>query len=80
MNDNKVDAYWLMNASGGYKQKNIMGLQELSAQLNVTNLLNKKYFSTIGSNGFVVSDPLGAFATMLEGAPRQVFMTVSGKF
>ncbi|MBI3229221.1 MAG: hypothetical protein HYZ45_03265 [Burkholderiales bacterium] len=58
----------------------MMGLQEFSAQLNVTNLLNKRYFSTIGSNGFAASDPQGAFATMLEGAPRQVFMTVSGKF
>ncbi|MFA6971119.1 MAG: TonB-dependent receptor [Gallionella sp.] len=80
LNDNKVDAFWLMNASGGYKQKNLIGLQEFSAQLSVTNLLNKKYFSTIGSNGFVVSDPQGAFATLLEGAPRQVFMTLSGKF
>lgn len=80
LNDNKVDAFWLMNASGGYKQKNMIGLQEFSAQLTVTNLLNKKYFSTIGSNGFTASDPQGAFATLLEGAPRQVFMTVSGKF
>lgn len=80
LNDNKVAAFWVMNASGGYKQKNMMGLQEFSAQLNVTNLLNKRYFSTIGSNGFAASDPQGAFATMLEGAPRQVFMTVSGKF
>ncbi len=80
LNDNKVAAFWLMNVSGGYKQKNMIGLQEFSAQLSVTNLLNKKYFSTIGSNGFVASDPQGAFATLLEGAPRQVFMTVSGKF
>lgn len=80
LNDNKVDAFWLMNASAGYKQKNMIGLQEFSAQLSVTNLLNKKYFSTIGSNGFAASDPQGAFATLLEGSPRQVFMTVSGKF
>lgn len=80
LNDNKVDAFWVMNASAGYKQKNVAGLQELSAQLAVTNLLGKKYFSTIGSNGFVSSDPQGAFATMLEGAPRQVFVTLSGKF
>lgn len=79
-NDNSVGAFWLMNAAAGYKQKNMLGLKELSAQLNVTNLLGKHYFSTIGSNGFVVSDPQGAFATLQEGAPRQVFMTVSGKF
>lgn len=80
LNDNKVDAFWLMNASAGYKQKDMLGLKEFSAQLNVTNLLDKRYFGTIGTNGFAASDPQGAFATLQEGAPRQVFMTVGGKF
>lgn len=80
LNDNKVDAFFVMNASAGYKQKKMAGLNDFSAQLSLTNLLDKKYFSTIGSNGFVVSDPQGAYATMLEGAPRQVFVTISGKF
>ncbi len=80
LNDNKVDAYWLFNASAGYKQKNVGGIKELSAQLSITNLANTKYFSTIGSNGFIASDTQGAFATLLEGAPRQFFATLSGKF
>jgi iron complex outermembrane receptor protein len=80
LNDNKVDAYFVMNASAGYREKNVAGLKEASIQLAVTNLMDKKYFSTIGSNGFVESDPKGAYATMLEGAPRQVFLTLSGKF
>lgn len=80
LNDNKVDAYLVFNASVGYKQKNVAGLKELSAQLALTNLFDKKYFSTIGSNGFVASDTQGAFATMQEGAPRQAFVTMSGKF
>jgi iron complex outermembrane receptor protein len=80
LNDGKVDAYFVANASAGYKQKNVAGLKEGSIQLAVTNLTDKKYFSTIGSNGFVESDPQGAYATMLEGAPRQVFVTLSGKF
>ncbi len=80
LNDNKVGAFVVMNAAAGYKRKNMAGLKEFSAQLAVTNLLDKKYFSTIGSNGFSASDPQGAFATMLEGAPRQVFLTLSGKF
>lgn len=79
LNDNKVDAYVVMNASAGYKQKKVAGLDEMSLTLSVTNLLDKKYFSTIGSNGFVVSDPSGAYATLQEGAPRQVFLTLSGK-
>ncbi|MGB8517504.1 MAG: TonB-dependent receptor [Gallionella sp.] len=80
LNDNKVAGYWLLNASTGYRQKNVAGLKEFAVQLSVTNLLNKHYFSTIGSNGFVASDPQGAFATLQEGAPRQAFVTASGKF
>ena len=80
LNDNKVDAFVVMNASVGYKQKKVAGLDEMSVTLAVTNLLDKKYFSTIGSNGFAVSDPNGAFATLQEGAPRQIFLTLSGKF
>jgi iron complex outermembrane receptor protein len=79
-NDNKVDAFLLMNASAGYKQKNVAGMKEVALQVAITNLMDKKYFSTIGSNGFIASDTQGAFATMLEGAPRQVFVTLSGKF
>jgi iron complex outermembrane receptor protein len=51
----------------------------VSIQLNVENLLNKQYFSTIGSNGFTTSDPTGTFQTLLTGAPRQFFVTISGK-
>jgi iron complex outermembrane receptor protein len=80
LNDNKVDAFFVVNASTGYRQKNVMGFKEFAVQFTVTNLLNKKYFSTIGSNGFTVSDPQGAFATMQEGAPRQAFVSVTGKF
>lgn len=80
LNDNKVDAFMVFNASAGYKAKNVAGMKEATIQMSVTNLLDKKYFSTIGSNGFAASDPQGAFATMLEGAPRQVFVTLSGKF
>jgi len=80
LNDNQVDAFLLMNVSAGYKQKNVAGMKEVSAQLAITNLADTKYFSTIGSNGFIASDTAGAFATLLEGAPRQLFVTVSGKF
>lgn len=80
LNDNKVDAYFLMNASTGYRQKNVAGMKEMSIQLSVTNLLDKKYFGSIGTNGFVASDPQGAFETLQEGAPRQFFATLSGKF
>jgi iron complex outermembrane receptor protein len=79
LNDNKVDAYVVANAAAGYRKKKVAGLDEMSVTLSVTNLLDKKYFSTIGSNGFAASDPNGAFATLQEGAPRQIFLTLSGK-
>jgi iron complex outermembrane receptor protein len=54
-------------------------LKDLTLQLTVSKLFDKTYLSTIGSNGFVASDPAGLFATMLTGAPRQVFLTLNGK-
>ena len=45
----------------------------------MTNLANKKYISTVGSNGFINSDASGTNQTLLTGAPRQVFITLTGK-
>lgn len=78
-NDNQVPEFWVWNLSAGYKQKTMGKLHDFTAQVGVTNLFDKKYFSTVGTNGFVSSDPNGLYATMMEGAPRQVFFTVSGK-
>lgn len=80
LNDNSVDAYTLWNASAGYRQKNLGGLRDFNVQLSIINLFNKQYFSTIGSNGFVTSDPTGTNQTLLTGAPRTAFVTVGGKF
>ena len=76
-NDAQVPSYLLANASAGYKLKNLGALKETMIQLNVTNVTNKKYYSTIGSNGFVKSDPNGTEQTLLTGAPRQFFITFS---
>jgi iron complex outermembrane receptor protein len=74
-----VPAFWTANLSGAYKLPAIGAAKELRLQLNVSNLCDRRYFSTIGSNCFKASDPDGTFATMLTGAPRQVFVTLSGK-
>ncbi len=79
LNDASVPSYWLSNLSMGYKQKNWGVLKDVAIQVNVTNLANTKYYSTIGSNGFVASDPKGEFATLLTGAPRQVFLSLNAK-
>jgi iron complex outermembrane receptor protein len=77
LNDNSVDAYTLFNLSAGYR--NIGGIKDLNLQLNVSNLFDKKYISTVGSAGLSLSDPTGTGQTLLPGAPRQVFITLSGK-
>ncbi|CDG81474.1 TonB-dependent receptor [Janthinobacterium agaricidamnosum] len=78
-NDAQVPSFWNSTLSAGYKFKTVGAFKEVSLQLNVSNLFDKQYFSTIGSNGFQASDPNGTFATLLAGAPRQVFLTLSGK-
>lgn len=78
-NDASVPAYWVMNLSAGYKAKSFLGLKDFSVQVNFENLLNKQYFSTIGSNGFTKLDPTGTSQTLQTGAPRQMFITIGGK-
>jgi len=79
LNDGSVEARTLFNLSGGYRAKSLGALSEGSVQFGVSNLANKKYISTIGSNGFSNSDPSGTAQTLLTGAPRQVFVTFSAK-
>lgn len=52
----------------------------VEVQLNVTNLFDTDYISTIGEAGFVNSDPSGTTQTVMPGAPRQVFVTVRKTF
>lgn len=79
LNDGNAPSFWLSNLAFGMKQKSFAGLKDVSIQVNVTNLANTKYYSTIGSNGFATSDTTGSFATLLTGAPRQVFLSLSAK-
>ena len=79
-NDASVPDRTLVNLSAGYKMKNVSMLRELSLQASVTNLFDKHYISTIGSNGFTNSDPNGTYATLLPGAPRQFYLTLTGRF
>ncbi len=78
LNDASVPAYWVASLSGGIKFGTVGGIKDLALQFHANNLLDKRFFSTIGSNQFVASDPKGLFPTMLTGAPREVFVTLSG--
>jgi iron complex outermembrane receptor protein len=76
-NDQSVPATTTVDLSAGYRLPDVGLTKGLEVQVNVTNLLDKKYISTIGSNGFGYS---GDNQTLLAAAPRQVFVTVRKQF
>lgn len=76
LNDRSVSSRVLVDATIGYRFE--IGMRTpIELQLNATNLLDKKYVSTIGSNGFGNS---GDNQTLLAGAPQQFFATVKVGF
>ena len=79
LNQGSVPSYTLFNASAGFRFADLAMFEELSVQAAVTNIADKFYISTVGSNGFVNADPSGTAQTLLRGAPRQVFVSVKAK-
>lgn len=80
-NDGAVGGRFLAELGLGYGRERLGAFQDLKAQLNVINLLNSQYWGTIGTNGFVASDPLSvADNTLQVGAPRTILGTVSVRF
>lgn len=77
LNDQSVNGRVLVDASIGYRFHDMGFLDGFSIEGSVTNLTNKKYVSTIGSNGFTAS---GDNQTLLAGAPRQWFVTLRRGF
>lgn len=80
LNDSPVDSYTLVDFSMGYRFEGNAWLEGTELQANITNLFDKKYVSTIGSNGFSNSDPTGESQTLLAGAPRQFFVSLKKQF
>jgi iron complex outermembrane recepter protein len=67
-----VEGRALVDATLGYRF-NFGPLRKAEIQLNVSNLFDKDYISTIGTNGF---GNIGDNQTLLNGAPRQIFATL----
>lgn len=80
LNDSSVPGFWVVDAGAAYEWKQLAWAKSLKLKLDVTNLLDKEYFSSVGTNGFVVSDPTGLNYTLNAGAPRQVFVTAELRF
>jgi iron complex outermembrane recepter protein len=71
-----VDGFTTVDLNLGYRIDTGTPMGMVEAQLNVTNLFDEDGVSTIGTNGFVNSDPTGAFQTLMVNAPRQAFFTL----
>lgn len=76
LNDQSVPGRAIVDATLGYRF-DISGLKKAEIQLNATNLFDKQYVSTIGSNGFGNS---GDNQTLLAGAPRQFLASLKVGF
>ncbi|MGH8080548.1 MAG: TonB-dependent receptor, partial [Lysobacter sp.] len=76
----KVSGFWVVDASASYEWKELSWTKAFKLQLNATNLFDKEYFGSVGTNGFVASDPRGLNYTLQSGAPRQVFLTAEMRF
>jgi iron complex outermembrane receptor protein len=74
-NDQSVAGRVVVDATLGYKFD--LGGHDLELQANATNLFDKKYVSTIGTNGFGNS---GDSQTLMVGAPQQFFLTLKAGF
>ncbi len=75
--DNYVDGRFLADFGTSYHVDEAGMFDQLKLQFNIYNLANAKYYSTIGTNGFIASDPTSVNNNTLQvGAPR----AISGQF
>jgi iron complex outermembrane recepter protein len=79
-NDVSVPSYWLVNASVAYDFGKLGPAQNLTVALNLTNLTDKRYLSSINTNGTYAADLHGRQAAGRVGAPRQVMATATVHF
>jgi len=76
-NDKSVPGRAIFDAKVGYRFAGTGFLDGVAIEGSVTNLTNKRYVATVGSNGFGFK---GDNQTLLAGAPRQWFVTARKDF
>ena len=75
--DNSVPGRFLSDFGTSYHIDEVGLFDQLKLQLNLYNLFNNQYWATIGTNGFIASDPTSISNNTLQpGAP----VTVTGSF
>lgn len=75
--DQSVGGRTLVSLTAGYRLHTDNLADGLELQVNVQNLFDEKYVSTIGSNGFGAN---GDNQTLLPGSPRAVFVSLKKTF
>ncbi len=80
LNEGSVSSFGIVSLALGYRFGDLGSVNDLTLQLDATNLLDKNYISTVGSGGFGNSDLAGTAQTLLPGAPRQVFFSLKAMF
>lgn len=76
----KIDANTIVDLTAGMRLDGMQMLDGTEIQLNVTNLFDEKYISTIGTNGFNASDAAENAQTFMVGAPQTVSLTLRKTF
>jgi iron complex outermembrane recepter protein len=76
-NDRSAPSQTVADLVVGYRFSGSPMLDGLEVQLNISNLFDEEYISTINSNGFPLR---GDSQTLLPAAPRQVFVSVRKTF
>jgi len=79
-NTGSVDGRFLSDCSMGYKFQEAGAFKDLKMQLSVYNLFDEKYYSSIGTNGFVLNDSTGTVDTLQVGSPRTFVGSLSVRF
>jgi iron complex outermembrane recepter protein len=79
--DNSVAGRFLTEFGTSYHVDEVGIFDELKLQFNIYNVANARYYSTIGTNGFIASDPTSVGNNTLQvGAPRAYTGTFSMRF
>jgi iron complex outermembrane receptor protein len=79
-NTGSVDGRFLSDCAAGYRFGQAGMFQDFKLQLSVYNLFDEKYYSSIGTNGFVGSDASGVVDTLQVGSPRTFVGGLSVRF
>jgi iron complex outermembrane receptor protein len=80
-NDNSVPDRFLVDLGLGYQREQLGAFKDVKFQANASDLLNSQYYASIGTNGFIYSDPTSVSNNTLQvGAPRTISGTLSVRF